>query len=149
MLLTSYRSDIYGIDEFVSTPYGQRNSKTLFFDELPEEEKHNAIFKVLLQNFTIVERERQRLDIAKDKMMNKSLPTSNSTTRKNWRYLNYINMQDLAKCEKDFADFHAGNTERLIDLIRANFCLFRNTSYGLTTYSYRTHLIDKRIKPFL
>ena len=149
MLLTSYRSDIYGVDEFVSTPYGQRNSKTLFFDELPEEEKHNAIFKVLLQIFTIAERERQRLDIVKDKMMNKSLATSNSTTRKNWRYLNYINMQDLAKCEKDFADFHAGNVERLIDLIRANFCLFRNTSYGLTTYHYRTHLIDKRIKPFL
>ena len=54
MLLTDYRSDIYGIDEFVSTPYGKRNSKTLFFDELPEEEKHNAILKVLLQNFTIV-----------------------------------------------------------------------------------------------
>ena len=104
---------------------------------------------MLLQNFTIVERERQRLSIVKDKMMNKSLASSNSTTRKNWRYLNYINMQDLARCEQDFADFHAGNTERLIDLIRANFCLFRNTSYGLTTYHYRTHLIDKRIKPFL
>lgn len=83
MLLTDYRSDIYGIDEFVSTPYGKRNSKTLFFDELPEEEKHNAILKVLLQNFTIVERERQRLSIVKDKMMNKSLASSNSTTRKN------------------------------------------------------------------
>lgn len=65
---------------------------------------------MLLQNFTIIERERQRLDIAKDKMMNKSLPTFNSTTRKNWRYLNYINMQDLAKCKKDLADFHAGNS---------------------------------------
>ena len=47
MLLTSYRQDIYGIDGLASTPYGQRNSKSLFFDELPEEEKHNAIFKVL------------------------------------------------------------------------------------------------------
>ena len=44
-------------------------------------------------------------------------------------------MKDLAKCEQNFADFHAGNVDHLIEIIRANLCLFRNSSYGYIPFS--------------
>lgn len=135
MLLASYRKDKSGNDCWVSTEYGVRDSKSLFWDELPKEEQHNAIFKVLLRNFMVVDKKRLELERIKDSMMNKKLPTSNVESRKNWRHLNYQNMKDLAKCEQNFADFHAGNVDHLIDIIRANLCLFRNTSYGYIPFS--------------
>ena len=113
MLLASYRKDKSGNDGWVSTEYGVRDSKSLFWDELPKEEQHNAIFKVLLRNFMVVDKKRLELERIKDSMMNKKLPTSNVETRKNWRFLNYQNMKDLAKCEQNFADFHAGNVDHL------------------------------------
>lgn len=138
MLLASYRKDVNGIDGLISTKYGTRNSKSLFWDELPKEEQHNAIFKVLLQNFIITDKKRLELEQIKDSMMNKKLSTSSSKSRKNWRYSNYLNMKALAKCEQDFADFHAGNVDHLIDSIRQNLCLFRNTSYGVITFQILT-----------
>lgn len=45
MLLASYRKDKSGNDCWVSTEYGVRDSKSLFWDELPKEEQRKLSLK--------------------------------------------------------------------------------------------------------
>ena len=96
MLISQYRNG-----SAVNSNIGVRNNKELFFDELSEKEQKTAIFKVLLQDFYVIETERQALlNIWKN--IKNIRGRYGAKLRKVWRYENNKNYLSQIKKENNF-----------------------------------------------
>ena len=93
MLISQYRKG-----NEVKSSIGLRNDKELFFDELSEKDQKTAIFKVLLQDFYVIETERQALlNIWKN--IKNIRGRYGAKLRKVWRHKNYQNYLSQIKKE--------------------------------------------------
>ena len=119
--------------ENVETEFGTRNHKELNFGELSKEEQHKAIFKVLLQNFYIIETQRQTLLTIWKKIKNVH-GCYGKKLKKTWRHTNHQNYLSQIKVEKDFEDFHQGNTIELEKYVEQNYCIFNAKNGGVITF---------------
>lgn len=119
--------------ENVETKFGTRNHKELNFGELSKEEQHKAIFKVLLQNFYIIETQRQTLLTIWKKIKNIN-GHYGKKLKKTWRHMNHQNYLSQIKVEKDFEDYHQGNTVELEKYVEQNYCIFNAKNGGTITF---------------
>ena len=129
MLISQYRKG-----SAVNSNIGVRNNKELFFDELSEKEQKTAIFKVLLQDFYVIETERQALlNIWKN--IKNIRGRYGAKLRKVWRYENHKNYLSQIKKENNFEQYHNGNLDALKDYVRANYCTFNAKMVGMFQFS--------------
>lgn len=134
MLISQYRKG-----NAVNSNIGVRNNKELFFDELSEKEQKTAIFKVLLQDFYVIETERQALlNIWKN--IKNIRGRYGAKLRKVWRYENHKNYLSQIKKENNFEQYHNGNLDALKDYVRANYCTFNAKNGGYVSIFKRNHL---------
>lgn len=134
MLISQYRKG-----SAVNSNFGLRNNKELFFEELSEKEQKTAIFKVLLQDFYVIETERQALlNIWKN--IKNIRGRYGAKLRKVWRYENYKNYLSQIKKENNFEQYHNGNLDALKDYICANYCTFNAKNGGYVSIFKRNHL---------
>lgn len=107
MLISQFRKG-----EPISSKFGVRSNKELFFNELSKEEQHKAIFQVLLQNFYVIETERQTL-LQVWKNIKNVRGRYGAKLRKVWRNKNHQNYLSQLKIEQHFEEYHQGNTVEL------------------------------------
>lgn len=127
MLISQFRKG-----EQVDTKFGARNNKELFFSELSEEEQHKAIFQALLQNFYVIETDRQTLLQVWRNIQN-IRGHYGAKLRKVWRHQNHQNYSAQLKIERHFEEYHQGNTTELEKIMIDNYCTFNAKNGGYVT----------------
>lgn len=134
----------------VETKFGVRNHKEMIFGELTKEEQHKAIFKTLLQDFYIVETQRQTLlDIWK-KIKNIH-GCYGKKLKKTWRYVNHQNYLSQIKVEKNFEDYHQGNITELEKYLTQNYCIFNvKNGSAITFFKHNdNYCVPKTLEKFI
>ena len=127
MLISQFRKG-----EPISSKFGARSNKELFFNELNKEEHHKAIFQVLLQNFYIIETERQTL-LQVWKNIKNVRGRYGAKLRKVWRHQNHQNYLAQRRIEQHFEEYHQGNTSELEKIMIDNYCTFNAKNGGYIT----------------
>lgn len=144
MLISQFRKG-----EPISSKFGARSNKELFFNELNKEEQHKAIFQVLLQNFYIIETERQTL-LQVWKNIKNVRGRYGAKLRKVWRNKNHQNYLSQLKIEQHFEEYHQGNTVELEKNISDNYCTFNAKNGGYVTLfkHYNNATLPKILEKF-
>lgn len=144
MLISQFRKG-----ELISTKFGARSNKELFFSELSKEEQHKAIFQALLQNFYIIETERQTL-LQVWKNIKNVRGHYGAKLRKVWRNKNHQNYLAQLKIEQHFEEYHQGNTAELEKNILDNYCTFnaQNGGYVSIFKHYNNATLPKILEKF-
>lgn len=127
MLISQFRKG-----EQVDTKFGTRNNKELFFSELSKEEQHKAIFQALLQNFYVIETERQTL-LQVWRNIRNVRGHYGAKLRKVWRHQNHQNYLAQHRIEQHFEEYHQGNTSELEKIMIDNYCTFNARNGGYVT----------------
>lgn len=145
MLISQFRKG-----EQVDTKFGTRNNKELFFSELSKEEQHKAIFQALLQNFYVIETDRQTLLQVWRNIQN-IRGRYGAKLRKVWRHQNHQNYLAQRRIEQHFEKYHHGNTVELEKIMIDNYCTFNAKNGGYVTIfkHYNNATLPRMLKEFV